>query len=443
MSKPGRIKAFKHLKALVIPVLLIGLALLITVSTLLTQSGPKTQESIVDRSVYSSGPTGYKAWFLSAQKAGLPIQSWENSFNELHTLPQPATMLMVKPYTVSDAKIIFGRKDTDRLLQWVAAGNTLVILDDFKRFGSNALAYQLNLSVERSKATRLKPGVRTKLPPQPLRFVAENQLLRSFIHAPLVSRNNLSLQPIPHSPLLQQAVLQNTKGETVLLRIPYQKGHLLLGTLEDFAENGYLSQPTNDNFQFLSNLLVQEGYPIFVNEFVHGYLQAGDLLSYYQKKTPLGSVFAQLVLFFIALLWLSFVRWTPKPQQGKTPGQPTDTISGTQAYIRSLAGLYYRTKAASLALEPQLNRIETLLRKRFRINLDEEARLIDLLTNLQADYSSREESPQSLLQALKTTQLAIRHQNPIPHRELLKLSRQLTVIEERLQYGHRPQFNLR
>jgi hypothetical protein len=157
----------------------------------------------------------------------------------------------------------------------------------------------------------------------------------------------------------------------------------------------------------------------------------------------LGSVFAQLVLFFIALLWLSFVRWTPRPKAGKAKDQPTDSISGTQAYIRSLAGLYYRTKAASLALEPQLNRIESLLRKRFRVNLDEEIRLLDLLTSLQADYSIREESPQSLLQAVKTAQMAIKHQNAMPHRELLKLSRQLTVIEERLQYGHRPQFNLR
>jgi hypothetical protein len=426
-------------KTLLLPLFLLGLAGLTTINTFLGQAPKAQTEALTENSIYNNGPSGYRAWFVTAQKAGIPIRVWENSFNEINTLPTPATMLIVKPFTVSGSSVIFGKKEAARLMQWVAKGNTLILLDDFNRFGSNALARQLRLKVHQTTILKEKKrtGKQNVSLLSRLSIVDTDKPLRTFIKAPLVSQTHISLLGSPSSQGLVEPILTDAHGNTRLIRIPYQSGRLILGTMADLAENRYLNLPANDNYQFLTNLLKRQNSPIYVNEFVHGYLASGDLMSYFQKKTPLGSIFAQFVLFFGLLLWLSLVRWTPKPTEQTEQSQDSDT-GGQNNYIQSLAGLYLKSKSPALALAPQLKQLEVSLRQRYRLEMKEEGRLQDLLTNLFADYSSIEESPAQLLEALKMAKLAVlQEQTPIPQQELLKLSRQLTLIEERLRHGNR------
>jgi hypothetical protein len=434
-------------KTLLLPLFLLGLAGLTTLTTFLGQNPKAQTEALVENSIYNHGPSGYKAWFLTAQKIGLPLRVWESSFNELNTLPTPATMLIVKPFTVSGSSVVFGKKEAALLMQWVAKGNTLILLDDFNRFGSNALAQQLQLTVHQSallkeKTRAGKHNVSQNISPNislltRLNIVDTDKHLRTYVKAPIISQTHISLLSSPASQNVVEPILTDTQGNTRLARIPYQGGRLILGTMADLAENQYLNQPANDNYQLLANLLKRQNSAIYVNEFVHGYLANDDLMSYFQKKTPLGSIFAQLVLFFCLLLWISFVRWAPKPQEPEKQTQNLDT-GGQNAYIQSLAGLYLKSKSPSLALGPQLKQLETTLRQRYRLEMEEEARLQDLLTTLFADYSSIEEYPAQLLDAFKRAKLAIlEEQTPISQQDLLKLSRQLTLIEERLRHGNR------
>lgn len=424
-------------ESFLLPLLLLGLAALTTAITLLGQDEKPKTEALAQNSVYNNGQSGYKAWFLAAQKSGLPIRTWESSFDELNSLPAPTTMLIVKPFTVSGSNVTFGKKEADKLLQWVAKGNTLVLLDDFSRFGSNALAHRLALKIRRPATTRSNPKKGTKpSPPRRLKITDVDKPLGTYVQGPVISRNLISLNASPQNAFMEETLLTDATGQSLLLKMNYRGGRLILGTTTDLAENQYLKQPPNDNYQLLTNLLKRQNAPIYVNEFVHGYVESGDLMSYFQKKTPLGSIFAQLALFFCLLLWLSFVRWTPKPKE-RDERPKTENTGGQDAYIQSLAGLYLKSKSASLALGPPLKRMENTLRQRHRIGMDEEARLQDLLTNLFADYSSTEESPAQLLETIQSAKQAVREQSPVHQRDLLKISRQLTLIEERLRHGNR------
>ncbi len=434
MANPPKKPVSKE--ALWLTFLLTGIVTFVGLATLLTPSNHSGAEALVENSIHNAGPSGYKAWFLASQKSGLAIASWEDSFDGLRELPTPTTMLIVKPYTVTNDSVAFDQKETAKLLQWVAKGNTLVLLDDFRRVGSGALleGFQLDLRLPapaKPKASNPAPALRSlSLSPQ------ARIPLGAFLKAPLLSRNVTTLQTGNSGILNAEPILQDVQKHPVLVWLPYRKGRLILGTITDLGENRYLHQPDNDNYQFLTNLLRQTNNPIVVNEFVHGYAESGDLLSYFQKKTPLGGIFAQFLMFFGLLLWLGFVRWKPvAPMREESPNPDQGAHS---PYINSLAGLYLKSKSASLALTPQLKRLNTTLRQRHRIQLSEEARVHDLLLSRFAHYSSTQgdtqgktqSSPDELMAAVKLAIRATETELPLTPQTLLKTSRQLTVIEK-------------
>jgi hypothetical protein len=414
-----------------LPLMLGGLLILVFLMTQLSQPGMEA-EPFANRSVFNNDATGYRAWFLASRKTGLPVRIWQKPFSKISELPGPATMLIVEPYTVSSTTTTFTHKDSRTLLAWVGRGNTLVLLDDFQRRGSEALLHQLEPSLKVQTA---------KNPPKNIGLSQSLAILQSYIAAPL---RTSSMRRLAFTETSSQArvLLADEAHRPLLVQVPYQAGTIIMGTPVDLGSNTYLHGAQTDNYQFLSNLLVVESKPIFVNEFVHGYTEISDVFAYLQQKTPLGRIFMQLVLGFLVILWLSFVRWTPK--LAETPGVQEPGPSGSlEAYTHSLANIYHRTHAATAALEPQVLRIETILNKRYRVTLKEEARVRHLLDKLSGGYSSRDESPAALWESLQKAHGAVDRQERIPHRELLKLSRQLSIIQDRLerkahQHGTRP-----
>ncbi len=424
MAKKGPVSK----EALWLTFLLAGIITFVGLATLFAPPDHFGGEALVENSIHNAGPSGYKAWFMASQKSGLAIAAWEDSFDALNELPTPTTMLIVKPYTVTNDSVAFDKKETAKLLQWVAKGNTLVLLDDFRRVGSSALLERFQLDV------RLPAPVKPKAPsPAPaMRLLSlspqSKAPLGAFIKAPLLSQSSSTLQGRNNGIFDAEPILQNAQKQTVLMWLPHRKGRLILGTITDLGENRYLHKPDNDNYQFLTNLLRQTNNPIVVNEFVHGYAESGDLLSYFQKKTPLGGIFAQFMLFFGLLLWLGFVRWKPAaPIQEENPNPEQGAHS---PYIDSLAGLYLKSKSASLALTPQLKRLKNTLHQRHRIKLSEEARVHDLLLSRFAHYSNTQDSPDELMAAVKLATKATETNLPLTPQTLLKTSRQLSAIEE-------------
>jgi hypothetical protein len=408
-----------------------GLLILVFLMTQLSQKGMEA-EPFANRSVFNNDVTGYRAWFLASRKTGLPIRIWQKPFSKISELPGPSTMLIVEPYTVSSNTVTFTPKDTRALLSWVGRGNTLVLLDDFQRRGSEYLLNQLEPALKVQAA---------KSPPKTIGLSQSPAILRSYVAASLRTSNTRRLA-FTRASSQARVLLADEAHRPLLVQVPYQAGTIIMGTPLDLGSNAYLYDPANDNYQFLSNLLVVESKPIFVNEFVHGYTEINDIFAYLQQKTPLGQIFMQLMLGFLVILWLSFVRWTPR-LIGVPNGQEPSPSGSMEAYTHSLANIYHRTHAASAALEPQVLRIEAILSKRYRVTMKEEARVRHLLDELSGGYSSRDESPAVLWESLQKAHGAVDRQERIPHRELLKLSRQLSIIQDRLerkahQHGTRP-----
>lgn len=422
-------------KAVLLPLLLLGLVILVFLLTMLTQPGMEA-EPFANRSIYNSDGTGYRAWYLASRKAGLPMSIWQKPFRNINELPTPSTMLLVEPYTVARTSITFGPQDTRALLSWVEEGNTLILLDDFQRRGSESLLTRLGLNI------RIQAS---DAPPKHLKTGNLPGIIRSYVSQPLLSEDKHWLL-LGRNSKDARIVLQDDSGHPVMVRLPHGQGAIILGTPVDLGSNKYLHGKPNDNLQFLSNLLVVERKPLFINEFVHGYSEIDNIFAYFQQKTPLGRIFAQIIFGFLFVLWLSFVSWLPRRKSGGTEPLPADTAaapSGSMtAFINSLAGIYHRTRSSNMALDPQLARIEATLRKRYRVSLDEEAKVQHLLAGLPGGYSrgtrrdgDGNESGTALWESLKKARETVRRKERLQNRELLQLSRQLSTIQERLEHG--------
>lgn len=394
-----------------------GLALLAFLISLRSAQGDSRREIITQRSVYNSQPSGYRAWFLATEKAGLPIDIWRKPFSQLGQLPEPAAMLIVEPYTMAQSDVTFGEKEVDSLLGWVTRGNSLILLDDFKRHGAAHLLERLSLKLMPASKETGKAG---------LDVVPKQTFLKSYIRGPIETGAGTRFDP-QRSRRTFKVLLADDAGHPSLIHFNYGKGHIVLGTAVDLGGNAHLHSPENGNYQLLGNLLALEKMPIVVNEFVHGYFEVEDIFAYYRQHTPLGLIFMQLFFGFCFMLWLSFGN-RPGGKTGLS-GEQHPAASGPEGFIESLSGIYYRHHAASMALAPQLNRIEEVLRRRYRIGLHEEDRLRHLLERLPDAYSNRDAS----LDVLKEARKLVDSQESLSHARLLGMTRQLNRLRKQLQ----------
>lgn len=416
--------------------ILLAITAMAVFSVLLKPAESNQLEAIPNRSAYNSKPSGLRAWYLAGQKVGLALSLWERPFEELSDLPTQATMLIIQPYAVGSRGVLYGPEAMTALRQWVARGNTLIVLDNFQRNASGSLLRPFGIQVEHHRPTGRIHNSQGRLiqisASKPLTLSPESEpLLGSFIQQPLYSQTmqSFAFPAKPAEPI--EVLLQNAQQQPVLVRLPYQKGTFIFGTTPDLVDNQLLYQHRDANFQFLANLLTLEKKPVLINEFVHGYSQTQDIFSYFREKTPVGNIFMQLIFVFLLVLWLSFTRWTPVLATADTNKPKTN---GLKQLIDSLASIYYRRQDATLAIQPQLTQINATLKRRYQVDLQDTPRLKSLIETLYAPYSSKDAV--TVLQMLEKAQkmLGTETEEPshLPHRELYQLSKELTDLQERL-----------
>lgn len=412
--------------------LLIGLIAVLGLLAAAIDPRRPQDEPFSNRSIFNARPSGYKAWHLAAEKSGLSVTPWRKPFSELSDLPQPATMVIIEPYTVSDQRITFSPENVGALLHWVGQGNTLIVIDDFRRIGTALIPDALDLPKPRPaqgnqkhyRLTLSETAAAAGLDYRVSRPVLTESDKRFFIPHELRDRIRPLWVDVNHRP--------------AAVEVDYRQGQVILATTADLASNRELHAAV-DNYQLFTNLVSREHHPVFINEAVHGYGELTDIFAYYRERTPLDAVVLQLLFAFAFMIWLSLMPW--RPRRCETPPPDSDS-GGMLPYVRSLASLYWRQQASTLALSPALERIEGLLRRRHRLGLDEApARLQSLLASLGADYSSRDDGPARWLDSLQRARQVVAAQQRIEHRELLKLARHLAAIEELLKQGHPHDFS--
>jgi hypothetical protein len=421
---------------------------------------------IEERSVYNQGATGYRAWYLACKKANVLFEIW---IRPVASLPvsangqlQTYTMLMVKPYSVVRQETSFTPAEAQQVLSWVTQGNTLVLLDDFKRSGSHTIANHVQLSTELTDAS----GQKAFLPLTVSRQVSPR--LQSFIKAPVQSRISRFFSVLPAHPQLK-ILLQNSRQQPVLIDLPYGKGHLILGTVTDLAENVVLNQPNQDNFQFLSNLLLQQNNPVLINEFVHGYQEQRNALNYYLSIPAVRLTLLQVGFLVLFFLWSGFSNWKPplppdsenqseanlkEPQGGRAQKEEAqknfrDAKLEAETLVSDIARLYQHHTACSLAVQPYLRRIEKHINKRYQWSLnnpEQRVRLAEYLaetasqqlmtdrttSTLRGNCQQMLQTPKQVLTTLKQVQTLVQTDQKISAARLVELVNFLQIVTERL-----------
>lgn len=387
-------------------------------STSLSQKTMDQQEFFSNPSVFNGKQTGYRAWHLMMQQADKtnelpPIRIWKRPFTDLmkkDVAPALAsTIVIVEPFSVAGFRELMTPEDEKNLSEWITRGNTLILLDPFRRPRMKTVLNHLGL--QPTPLTNPKNNL-------PLQVTPHYRALTTYMRDPARTSSQQALKAIPGQAESLEAVMTTPNGKTVLWKRTHGQGSIYIGSIPDLAANGNLYKTDRDNFQLLTNLLLSIGKPILINEYVHGHQQSNDLFLFYYEQTPLGQIVIQLIFGFALLLWWSFTPWRPRREvQVDEDSAPIPM----QAFIQSLAGIYYKSDAASLLLQPYLQTIETSLRKRYRVSMNDQTALVSVLETLsmETDPTLRRRRVSDTLALLARAQESSK--NPKPQKSKSKL----------------------
>lgn len=245
-------------------------------------------------STYGRTPDGYGAWYTFMSERGTPVQRWQKPFEQLKD--KTGTFLRIDPQMMPE----WGLYGTER--DWVNKGNTFVFL-----------------------------GV--SQPVTEASFSSKQDSLAGKVRIDTTRRKQRT----------SEKLLGDRFGAVVWAE-KIGKGRVIYASTPYLAANAY--QDFRSNYEFLAQLVIQEGNSVWVDEYWHGYKDAdvieqevGENFWNYLAKTPL---FPALIQVAIALL---FTIWALNRRFGRHTLLPTPAIENSQAYIEALAGVLHKAKS--------------------------------------------------------------------------------------------------
>ena len=299
-----------------ITILAIALAAIILLTLLFAPVGSEQRSG----STYDRSPSGYGAWYAYMQEQGNPLKRWQQPAEALFQPNGDAgtdstpNRKIARPQT----PITLLRIDTDIELSaaseaWVKQGNVLVLV--------GAIA---DASVTQAPFTSdvASPG--------------------GIVRIATSRRYRPSSESTP--------LLQDSFG-TVVSQQNLGKGRLISVITTDLAANAY--QDFRANYELLAKLVTEPSYPIWVDEYLHGYKDSeeqnntageADLFSYLMR-TPLSVLAIQAIAFLLVLIW-GQNRRLGLPERVEAP-----TVNNSEAYIQALAGVLHKAGGSEFVLE--------------------------------------------------------------------------------------------
>ena len=299
-----------------ITILAIALAAIILLTLLFAPVGSEQRSG----STYDRSPSGYGAWYAYMQEQGKPLKRWQQPAEALFQPNGEAgtdstpNRKIARPQT----PITLLRIDTDIELSaaseaWVKQGNVLVLV--------GAIA---DASVTQAPFTSdvASPG--------------------GIVRIATSRRYRPSSESTP--------LLQDSFG-TVVSQQNLGKGRLISVITTDLAANAY--QDFRANYELLAKLVTEPSYPIWVDEYLHGYKDSeeqnntageADLFSYLMR-TPLSVLAIQAIAFLLVLIW-GQNRRLGLPERVEAP-----TVNNSEAYIQALAGVLHKAGGSEFVLE--------------------------------------------------------------------------------------------
>ncbi|AKG24007.1 DUF4350 domain-containing protein [Calothrix sp. 336/3] len=303
--------------------LVIFAAIAIVAVILLTLIAAPVSNQNRSGSTYSRSPDGYGAWYAFMQQRGVNIQRWQKPLGDLVTEKQPVTLLQVssnwqKSYV------------SERELQWLEKGNTLVVLGVREPVTGAKFITQQNSPVGNVEIATSRR--RNLVSPSPIS---------------ITDTKNQAKSPVDSS---EEKLLLGDRDGAVVWELKVGKGKAIFAVTPHLAANAYQDNP--GNFPYLATLVSEKNHKLFVDEYIHGYKdkqvqkteKEGNLTDYL-AKTPL---FPALIQVGVMLLILAIA-------QNRRLGKPVifdnQVVDNSEAYIQALAGVLQKADSQNFVVE--------------------------------------------------------------------------------------------
>lgn len=278
-------------------------------------------------STYSRAPDGYGAWYASVQAQGIEIQRWQKPLEQLppgqaKTIPIDNRQGQAETAPITLLQIANGQgwlNAPDR--DWIAQGNVFIQLG----VGLGGVT-GVNMAVTEAAFT---------------------STLSSPVGAVKIQTSRRAETTVADRET--QTVLADPYGSVVWSEAIGQ-GQLIVSITPHLAANAYQDEP--GNFALLTQLVTAADYPIWVDEYLHGYADSTDTAEApsetvvsYLARTPVLLVIVQLVIGLLLCVWgLNQRLGTPIPLRSPPP-------PNSQAYIQALAAVLRKANSSEFVVK--------------------------------------------------------------------------------------------
>lgn len=313
---------------------MLGLLGLVLLSFFFAPRGPNLQQG----STYNRAPDGYGAWYAAMEQQGTPIQRWQKPLGQFFDAAVPSateisqrqdsatpdSIAQSSPKTASPRTLVRISHGLSQLRidnpDWISSGNVLVLV-----------------------------GVQAPVTQAPFRSSLSSSagLITLETSRRFPSDRSTSDPDQPRGST--QSLLRDAYG-SVVLKAQIGQGQVIWIAAPHFAANAYQDEP--GNFKFLTQLVTQPGYPIWVDEYLHGYKDQAVIqqetsrsLLRYLFSTPLLIVAVQAGVLFLVLIW------THNQRLGAPIPLETTPEDNSAAYIQALATVLQKSHSSDFVVE--------------------------------------------------------------------------------------------
>lgn len=385
-----------------------------------------------NRSTYNTGATGTRALYDLLAETERKVSRWQEPMSALspNNKNKPSTFVVI-----GKTRREFTDKEIEQLLNWVAAGGKLVIIDRqppeelIKTTASwNITATEApilcfdpanqNQMTEKTVAAKsLQPTVFTQKvnAVQPSRLASSISFER-FSEEEEAKEQKEAIETIAlNAPVLHLA----NDEKNLLVDFPFGLGQIVFLSDPFIVSNGGIA--LIDNAQLAVNILTSHDGIIAFDEYHQGYGANNNRLLEYFAETPLVAFFLQFAVL-IGLIFLAqsvrFARPLPTSEQNR--------LSKLE-YVSAMAQLQQRTRAFDLAIE----NIYTDFRRRASRSLGVDNYAVSL-KELAEMIAKRTNENQNEIETLMFKCEEIVRGEPTDKKEVLQITSRLRKLEEKL-----------
>ena len=438
-------------------IVIIGLLVILNSITYVKQEKTEDYEIAPNRSTYHSGPTGTRALHDLLNESGYKVIRWrESNVKLLGESGKPVNTFVI----IGRTQIEFTEEEAKALMQWVALGGRLVLIDRKVERERTPVVAGWTISTKEfdsptiddnpSDSKQMTLGVNALQPLQPT-------LLTSSVSSVMPSRfaTRLRIKPVdanvstsppadenaddyfePESsppPAAQSDQAQEfslapvvhvgDRDGAILVDYHYGVGRIVLLSDPYIVTNSGIK--LNDNLQLAINTLTARPGLIAFDEYHQGRGLSQNAFASYFAGTPVLAIAAQIGLVILLMLWTSARRF------GRPLPLPHVDRRSSLEFVASMAELQERSRAFDLAIENIYTRTRRVLAR--YAGVDYNSSRVEIAKRVAERTTIDGHQLETLMRQCEE---AINGE-PINWRQALDLVRRLREIEKELGLGMR------